>query len=43
MLFSHFTDSPARTLERLETTRDLVLWMILSAGGLCAFLQSGAM
>lgn len=43
MLFSHFTESPARALERLETTRDLVLWMILSAGGICAFLQGCAM
>ncbi|MEZ4448689.1 MAG: hypothetical protein R3B09_04350 [Nannocystaceae bacterium] len=43
MLFSHFTECPARALERLETTRDLVLWMILSVGGIAVFLHGSAM
>lgn len=43
MLFSHFTDCPARALERLETQRDLVLWMIVSVGGIAAFFTSGTM
>lgn len=38
MLFSSFVACPARSLDRLESARDVLLWVIASAGGLCAVL-----
>lgn len=40
MLFSHFHACPARSIDRLESTRDVILWVILSAGGMTAYLST---
>ena len=40
MLFSSFHASPARNLDRLESTRDVTLWLIMSAGGAWAFVSN---
>lgn len=40
MLFSHFHASPARSLDRLESARDVTLWVILSAGGITAYFST---
>jgi hypothetical protein len=43
MLFSNFHASPARSIDRLESTRDVTLWLIMSAGGVWAFLSGSGM
>jgi hypothetical protein len=40
MLFSHFHACPARSLDRLESTRDVILWVILSTGGMTAYFST---
>ncbi len=40
MLFSNFHASPARALDRLESTRDVTLWLIMSVGGTWAFVSN---
>jgi hypothetical protein len=39
MIFSPFSPCLARDLDRLESTRDVVLWLIMSTGAFLAFIQ----
>ncbi len=43
MLFSPYHADPARSLDRLESTRDVVLWLIMSVGGTWAFFSNSGM
>lgn len=37
--FSHFTPSTVRDLDRLESLRAVVLWLIMSTGVITAYLR----